>query len=68
MVASTHLNRLIRFLTEDLALSTASMNMALKQIESNPGPLPMVLWQYGLVTIEQLNQIYDWLDLDKASS
>jgi Protein of unknown function (DUF2949) len=67
MVASTHLNRLIRFLTEDLSLSTASMNMALKQIESNPGPLPMVLWQYGLVTIEQLNQIYDWLDLDKAS-
>jgi Protein of unknown function (DUF2949) len=65
MMASTHLNKLIRFLTEDLSLSTASMDMALKQIESNPGPLPMVLWQYGLVTIDQLNQIYDWLD--KAS-
>ncbi len=67
MMASPHLNKLIRFLTEDLLLSTASMNMALKQIESNPGPLPMVLWQYGLVTIDQLNQIYDWLDLEKAS-
>jgi hypothetical protein len=67
MVASAHLSKLIRFLTEDLSLSTASMNMALKQIEKNPGPLPMVLWQYGLVTIEQLNQIYDWLDLDKVS-
>ena len=67
MMASPHLNKLIRFLTEDLSLSTASMNMALKQIESNPGPLPMVLWQYGLVTIDQLNQIYDWLDLEKAS-
>jgi Protein of unknown function (DUF2949) len=65
MMASTHLNKLIRFLREDLSLSTASMDMALKQIESNPGPLPMVLWQYGLVTIDQLNQIYDWLD--KAS-
>ncbi len=67
MMASPHLNKLIRFLTEDLSLSTASMNVALKQIESNPGPLPMVLWQYGLVTIDQLNQIYDWLDLEKAS-
>jgi Protein of unknown function (DUF2949) len=65
MMASTHLSKLIRFLTEDLSLSRASMDMALKQIESNPGPLPMVLWQYGLVTIDQLNQIYDWLD--KAS-
>ncbi len=67
MMASPHLNKLIRFLTEDLSLSTASMNVALKQIESNPGPLPMVLWQYGLVTIDQLNQIYDWLDLEKVS-
>jgi Protein of unknown function (DUF2949) len=41
------------------------MDIALRQVEENPGPLPMILWQYGLVTIEQLNQIYDWLD--KAS-
>jgi Protein of unknown function (DUF2949) len=45
-----------------LSISTASMDIALRQVEENPGPLPMILWQYGLVTIEQLNQIYDWLD------
>lgn len=62
MMASTHLTKLIRFLKEDLSISTASMDIALRQVEENPGPLPMILWQYGLVTIEQLNQIYDWLD------
>jgi hypothetical protein len=54
-MAFTHSNKLIRFLQEDLA-------MALKKIEQNPGPLPMILWQYGLVTIDQLDRIYDWME------
>jgi Protein of unknown function (DUF2949) len=24
--------------------------------------LPIILWQYGLVTLSQLNQIFDWLE------
>jgi hypothetical protein len=62
MMASTHLTKLIRFLQEDLNISSSSMAIALKQVEHNPGPLPMILWQYGLVTIEQLDRIYDWLE------
>jgi hypothetical protein len=62
MIASTHLTKLIHFLQDDLAISAASMSIALKQVEHNPGPLPMILWQYGLVTIEQLDRIYDWID------
>ena len=62
MMASTHFTKLIRFLQEDLAISTQSMAIVLKQAEQNPGPLPMILWQYGLVTIEQLDRIYDWMD------
>jgi hypothetical protein len=26
----------------------------------------MVLWQYGLVTLEELNLIFDWLDGSSA--
>jgi len=26
----------------------------------------MLLWQYGLVTLEQLDQIYDWLEASLA--
>ena len=63
MIASTHLTKLIRFLQDDLAISASSMAIALKQVEHNPGPLPMILWQYGLVTIEQLDRIYDWMEI-----
>jgi Protein of unknown function (DUF2949) len=62
MIFSPHLTKLIHFLQEDLAISSSSMSIALKQVEHNPGPLPMILWQYGLVTIEQLDRIYDWIE------
>ena len=55
-------SRLIRFLQDDLSISTASLAVALRHSEQDPGPLPMILWQYGLVTLEQLEQIYDWLE------
>ncbi|MBE7380862.1 MAG: DUF2949 domain-containing protein [Leptolyngbya sp. SIO1E4] len=51
---------LIRFLLDDLAVSQDSINMALRHCEQDPGPLPMVLWQYGLITLDQLEKIYDW--------
>ncbi|WP_315789913.1 DUF2949 domain-containing protein [Fischerella sp. JS2] len=54
--------QLIRFLQEDLAISTASIDVALRHSKQDPGPLPMILWQYGLITLEQLEQIYDWLE------
>ncbi|HZG41125.1 MAG TPA: DUF2949 domain-containing protein [Nodosilinea sp.] len=53
---------LIRFLQDDLAISAASIQVALKHSEQDPGPLPMILWQYGLVSLEQLEQIYDWME------
>jgi Protein of unknown function (DUF2949) len=54
--------RLIRFLQEDLAISASSIAIAVRHSEQDPGPLPMILWQYGLVTLEQLDRIYDWLE------
>lgn len=60
--------RLIRFLQEDLAISRASIDVAervggdeQRQRDKDPNSLPMVLWQYGLVTLEQLDKIFDWL-------
>ncbi|NJL46124.1 MAG: DUF2949 domain-containing protein [Leptolyngbyaceae cyanobacterium SM2_3_12] len=54
--------KLIQFLQDELAISKASLQVALKHREQDPGPLPMILWQYGLVTLEQLEQIYDWME------
>lgn len=58
---ATH-SKFLRFLQDELLLSAASIALALRYREQNPGPLPMILWQYGLVTLEQLDQIYNWLE------
>lgn len=60
--------RLIRFLQDDLAISASSIDIALRHSAQDPGPLPMILWQYGLVTLEQLDRIYDWLETAQTST
>ena len=57
---STGNGKLIDFLQDQLALSQGAIAMAVRLGEQNPGPLPMILWQYGLISLEQLNQIFDW--------
>lgn len=54
--------KFIKFLKDELAISTDSIAIAQRSVEQNPGPLPMILWQYGLVTLEELDRIYDWLE------
>ena len=52
---------LIHFLKEELQLPTNSIKLAFKYSEQMPNLLPITLWQYGLITLVQLDQIYDWL-------
>jgi len=58
--------RLVSFLEHDLSIPTSAIDIGLRQHEqSAPLPdnlLPMVLWQYGLITIEQLDQVFDWME------
>jgi hypothetical protein len=57
----TRLQRLILFLQDELALPSASIDMAVRHPDT-PNQLPMILWQYGLVTLEQLDRIFDFLE------
>lgn len=66
-MASASSTQLIAFLRDELALSSASIDMALKRSKQDPGPLHMILWRYGLITVEQLEQIYDWLETQAAA-
>jgi hypothetical protein len=52
----------IRFLTEELSISASSIDFALRQRNNACDPLQMVLWQYGLISLEQLDRIFDWLE------
>jgi hypothetical protein len=58
----TYQTQLIHFLQEELAIPTEAINMALRQTDDRSNLLPVVLWQYGLITIEQLDQVFDWLE------
>ncbi|MGF1537126.1 MAG: DUF2949 domain-containing protein [Elainellaceae cyanobacterium] len=58
----TTYSKLITFLQEELSISPSSISIALRHSEQDPGPLPMILWQYGLITLEQLDRIFDWLE------
>ncbi len=61
MTSGTH-SQLVQYLEEELDISTSSIAIALRHREQDPGPLPIILWQYGLITLKQLNQIYNWLE------
>jgi hypothetical protein len=58
---STKQAQLVQFLRWELALPPSSIAMALRHPEQDSGQLPMILWQYGLVNLEQLDRIFDWL-------
>lgn len=55
-------NRLIKFLREDLAIPADAIAIAQRHHEESSSLLPMVLWQYGLITTEELDRIFDWME------
>lgn len=59
---SRTISQFIRFLQEDLAIPTANIQLALQHPEENSVFLPIILRQYGLITLNQLNSIFDWLE------
>lgn len=59
---STRFQKLVHFLRDDLAIPSASIDLAVRHHPDTPNLLPMILWQYGLVTLEQLDRIFDWLE------
>jgi hypothetical protein len=54
--------RFIEYLQEELAIPQDCLTVALRHSPQNAIQLPMVLWQYGLVNLNQLEQMLDWLE------
>lgn len=55
-------SQLVAFLQEQLAVAPEAIALAQRIGQQTLGPLPMVLWQYGLLSLEQLEQTLDWLE------
>ncbi|MGL5059645.1 MAG: DUF2949 domain-containing protein [Microcoleus sp.] len=58
--------KLVNYLRGELAISNSAIAVALRHAEHDIAQLPVVLWQYGLVTLEQLDLIFDWLEAQAA--
>lgn len=53
--------KLINFIQHELGISDSSIALAQAQAEA-PNLLPIVLWQYELLDLEQLEQVLNWLE------
>ena len=53
---------LLRYLRQQLGMSENALALGLKQAELEQAPLPVVLWRYGLISLEQLDQVLSWQD------
>ncbi|WP_392351592.1 DUF2949 domain-containing protein [Parasynechococcus sp.] len=67
MVACSHpqpppSRALQHFLQRQIGLSPEALELGLRQAELEQSPLPIVLWSFGLLNLEQLQQVLDWLE------
>lgn len=62
MISSDY-TKLIRFLQDELAVPPKSIKLALHQCREDLGPLPMVLWQQGVLSLQQLERTFDWMEM-----
>jgi Protein of unknown function (DUF2949) len=53
--------QLIHYLQQDLGLSEAALALVTRQQPPTVTELPIVLWNHGLISLEQLGNIFDWI-------
>ena len=53
--------KIISFLVDEIGVEEASIELGLKLSIKNNTPLPILLWSYGLLTIEELDELYTFL-------
>ena len=51
----------IIFLVDEVGLDESSIELGLKLSIKNNTPLPILLWSYGMLTIEELDKLYSFL-------
>ena len=54
-------NELIIYLFNVVGLEESSIELGIKLSLKNNTPLPILLWSYGMLTIEELDKLYSFL-------
>jgi Protein of unknown function (DUF2949) len=54
--------RFIEYLQQELGISKAEIALANREQQPSVTELPIVLWNYGLIDLEKLGKIFDWIE------
>ena len=52
---------MIIYLFKEIGLEESSIELGIKLSLKNNTPLPILLWSYGMLTIEELDKLYSFL-------
>ena len=52
---------MINYLLNDIGLEESSIELGIKLSMRNNTPLPIMLWSYGMLTIEELDKLNSFL-------
>ena len=59
---NNHVSReMIIYLFNELGLDESTIELGIKLSIKNNTPLPILLWSYGMLTIEELDKLYSFL-------
>ena len=53
--------KIVIYLVDEIGLDESSIELGLKLSIKNNTPLPILLWSYGMLTIEELDKLYSFL-------
>ena len=55
------LKNMITFLSDDIGLDQSSIELGITLSLKKNTPLPILLWSYGLLNIDELDKLYSYL-------
>ena len=53
--------QLLLFLKEEFSLNDQAISLAIKYSNLESAPFPIVLWNFGLITVDQYQALLDWI-------
>ena len=51
---------LLQFLQRRLVFIPSALELGKRQAKLEQAPLPIVLWSFGLLSLQQLEEVFDW--------
>jgi hypothetical protein len=54
--------QLIHYLKQDLGLSEAALALVTRQHQPTVTELPIALWNHGLIDLDQVERVFDWIE------